>query len=173
LFLPLILISVIAVGLVVLKIIMNYKKKEFDIKRSIGVSMVCIVFLFHPTMTLESLNVFRCNQVDEGNYRMTKHMDYECYSADHFSWVVFVGLPILVVWVIVCPLIALAIITKHRHNLEDWKVKKYFLILYQGLKPEKFYWEFFNTFRKFLVLLLNVVLSPYPTSYSLFVVVGK
>jgi len=135
--------------------------------------MVCIVFLFHPTMTLESLNVFKCNQVDEGDYRMTKHMDYECYSYEHLTWAVMVGLPILVVWVVGLPLIVLAILIKHRHNLEDWKIKKYFLVLYQGLKPDKFYWEFFNTLRKFVILSATVFMSSESINLSIFVVVGK
>jgi len=35
---------------------------------------------------------------------------------------------------------------------EDNKVKKYFLILYQGLRPKIFYWEFINSLRKILIL---------------------
>ena len=37
-------------------------------------------------------------------------------------------------------------------NKHDNKIKQYFLILYQGLKHESFYWEFINILRKFLVL---------------------
>ena len=68
---------------------------------------------------------------------------------------------------------ALAIITRNRHNLEDWKIKKYFLVLFQGLKPDKFYWEFFNTFRKFSVLLMTVFLASESINYSIFAIVGK
>lgn len=65
----------------------------------------------------------------------------------------------LAIWVVGLPLLALGIITKNRKHLEEGKVKKYFLILYQGLKPKAYYWEFVNTFRKFLILILNVTLS--------------
>jgi len=34
----------------------------------------------------------------------------------------------------------------------DNKIKQYFLILYQGLKKDKFYWEFVNVLRKLLIL---------------------
>lgn len=33
------------------------------------------------------------------------------------------------------------------------KIKGYFLILYQGLRPEVAYWEFVNTLRKGVILL--------------------
>lgn len=33
------------------------------------------------------------------------------------------------------------------------KINQYFLILYQGLKKERFYWEFVNTLRKVLILI--------------------
>ena len=65
----------------------------------------------------------------------------------------------LILWVIGCPLVALIILIKFRKNLDNEVVKRYFLILYQGLKPEVFYWEFVNTLRKILMPLVNILLS--------------
>lgn len=49
------------------------------------------------------------------------------------------------------PLIGFILLYKN-WNKEDSRVRSYFLILYQGLTPESFYWEFVNTLRKSLVL---------------------
>ena len=79
----------------------------------------------------------------------------------------------LVIWVVGLPLLALGIITKYRKHLEDEKMKKYFLILYQGLKPQTYYWEFLNTFRKFLILVINVTLSSVEDNYRILIALGK
>ena len=50
------------------------------------------------------------------------------------------------------PLITLVLLFKNRNEDKNNKIKKYFLILYQGLTPEAYYWEFVNTLRKVLVL---------------------
>ena len=47
------------------------------------------------------------------------------------------------------------------------KVKQYFLILYQGLKEEWFYWEFVNTLRKALILIAISVLSTVSIDYKI------
>jgi len=56
------------------------------------------------------------------------------------------------------PLAAFILIKKNIKEDENNRIKKYFLILYQGLKPNRFYWEFVNTLRK--ILILGVFLLP-------------
>jgi hypothetical protein len=149
------------------------RDKTYDMRRFVGVSFICIIFLFHPTMTFSSLSVFQCVQIDENEYKMLLHMDYDCYSTEHIIWSVFIALPMLIVWVIGTPLVAFFVLFKYRHNLEDWHVKKYFLILYQGLKPKTFYWEFINTMRKMLILSLNVFLNAYSSYYRILSAISK
>lgn len=72
------------------------------------------------------------------------HTQMECYSAEHIMWIFLIGVPMLAVWVIAAPTCALVLLIRHR-NTSDSKVKQYLFILYQGLKPDKFYWEFINT----------------------------
>jgi len=55
-------------------------------------------------------------------------------------------------WVIGMPILSLILLFKNFNSSEDNKIKQYFLILYQGLKPKRFYWEYINTMRKILIL---------------------
>jgi hypothetical protein len=57
------------------------------------------------------------------------------------------------------PIIALMLLCKYIKSEEDNIVKQYFLILYQGLKRDKFYWEFANTLRKVLLLITFMLSS--------------
>lgn len=49
----------------------------FDFKRAMIVSMICVIFLFHPALTNKSLSLFLCSEIDEGKSRMTYHLEYE------------------------------------------------------------------------------------------------
>ena len=55
---------------------------------------------------------------------------------------------------------------KSRHKLDDPSVQRYFIVLYQGLKNDKFYWELVNTLRKVLIVCSNVFLAQYPLFYK-------
>ena len=59
-------------------------------------------------------------------------------------------------YVIGVPVLAFLILYKNRYNLSKPSVLSYFLILYQGLKHEIYYWEICNIIRKFILLSLHV-----------------
>lgn len=65
----------------------------------------------------------------------------------------------LLIYAIGFPLVIFIILFRNRKKLNDKKVISYFLLLYQGLKHERYYWELVNTFRKFSLLLIHVLLS--------------
>ena len=71
----------------------------------------------------------------------------------------------IVIWSIGIPLSAFLILYKNRNNLDDIEIRKYYLMIYQGLKPKRFYWEFANTARKVIILSINVFLSTYSLFY--------
>ena len=58
----------------------------------------------------------------------------------------------LLVWGIGAPIVALLVLLKYKKSLDTWNVQKYLLVLYQGLKSKRFYWELINTARKTLLL---------------------
>ena len=60
---------------------------------------------------------------------------------------------------------------RKRNRLEDESVKKYYLILYQGLTRQVFYWEFVNTIRKVIIIGFNTILSVISLTYRLFLCV--
>ena len=88
------------------------------------------------------------------------------YSTEHLTWWFIIGLPMIVLWVFGCPIIALAILIKNRINLHKTNIQRYFIVLYQGLKDNRFYWEFVNTYRKVMIVSINVFLSNYPLFYK-------
>lgn len=86
-------------------------------------------------------------------------------------WSLIIGVPMLVVWVFGCPILTLIILIKNRKDLEGTFMKRYFLILYQGLKEKAFYWEFINILRKVAMFISNVLLSTFNGFYRAIVAI--
>ena len=64
----------------------------------------------------------------------------------------------LVIYVIGIPALAFMILFVNRKNLSKNHVLRYFLLLYQGLKHDWYYWELCNTARKCILLSLHVLI---------------
>ena len=79
------------------------------------------------------------------------------------------GLPMIFVWVFGTIIFAFWFLLKYRKHLEVIYVKRYFLILYQGLRPETFYWEFVNTGKKVFIIICNVILTNYNPMYRVLI----
>jgi len=69
------------------------------------------------------------------------------------------GIPMLIIWSFGIPFSAFVLLYKNRNKLEEPEIQKYYLMIYQGLKINRFYWEFVNTTRKIMILAINVFLS--------------
>ena len=77
-----------------------------------------------------------------------------------------ITVPGLIIWVLGIPIFAFVILYKNRHSLDSGPVRQIFLMLYQGYKHDKFYWEFVNTFRKVLLLIFSTLLSIFSVYYA-------
>ena len=86
-------------------------------------------------------------------------------------WCFVIGFPILVIWVIFIPIFALILLTIYIKKDGDNKVKQYMLILYQGLKPDRYYWEFVNSLRKVLILMSFSLFVTFPIVYKIMIAI--
>ena len=155
--LPLILLIIFFAIWVILQKL--WPRFVLDLKRNITISFISIVFLLHPRLVQNSIGIFEWVTIDNGDSRAKVCLDYQCYSSTHIKWILAIAFPILIIWVFGMPLIALVLLFKNYRKKNDNKIKQYFLILYQGLKPNMFYWEFVNTFIKSIILLIFIALS--------------
>jgi hypothetical protein len=131
-----------------------YRKWAPVLLRCLIISFISVVFLLHPKLTEQSISLLRWVEIDEGKSRVRIDTSIEWYSVEHFLWLWALTLPILIIWVAACPLVALLLLVKNIKKEDGNKAKQYLLILYQGLKRDKFYWEFVNTLRKVFLLLI-------------------
>ena len=137
-----------------------------DLKRNLVASNVVILFLILPTLIDSGLALFQCIEIDTGDFRVNADLNIVWYSAEHILWWFMLSMPILVVWVFGTQFLILLYLIKHRRRLNSTAVKKYFHIIYIGYRDERFYWEFVNTLKKFIIISLNVFLSQISKSYK-------
>ena len=131
-FLSLILLIIFAVIWIILKLIRKWIVP--NLQRNIIISFISIVFLLHSRLVQNSFTVFECVKIDSNDNRVIVSIEIIWFSSSHIKWMIAIALPILVVWVISMPLIALILLFKNYKKDYNNKVKQYFLILYQGLK---------------------------------------
>ena len=124
------------------------------------------MFLLHPTLVKSAFSLFECQHIEDDYYKMKSHLGFDCYSSKHVTWIMLLAVPSLIIWVIGMPLFAFIVLLVNRNGLDSGPVRIIFLVLYQGLKKNAFYWEFVNTLRKVLLLLFSTVLSVFPLNYS-------
>ena len=135
--LPIVLILFYSIIWVILHLV--FKKYIKDVKRYIVVSMIVILFLLHPTLTRLGLSIFQCVQVGDNDFRVRVDINMKCYSDEHIKWCGLLGTSMVLIWGIGIPVSALVILIKLRKSLDTWEVQKYLLMLYQGLKLDRYY----------------------------------
>ena len=101
--------------------------------------------------------MFKCTTIED-DLRFYGDLELICYQGIHMNFTVFLGLPMILIWVLGIPLFGITFLTLRRKEILRAEFKKNFLILYQGLKSNRYYWEFVNVLRKVFILLINVLI---------------
>ena len=57
------------------------------------------------------------------------------------------------------PVAGMVLLYIRRKKLDEPNEMRYFLVLYQGLRRNRFYWEFCNILRKIFIVMINVFLA--------------
>lgn len=134
-------------------------------KRLSWVTIITILFLIHPSITQYALRIFKCVDIGESISKVEMDITTDWWSFDHIKWIfglctyyslINIAIPMLIFYVVGCPVAAFIILYTNRNQLDKPEVLKYIILLYQGLKHEMFYWELVNTLRKCLLLSFHV-----------------
>ena len=154
-FLPIIIIILFYLFLMIPQI--KWRNMKFY-KRSIIVTTVVILFLIHPTLTEMTFSMFKCNEVNGINY-LERDFNIECWTPAHTKWCLGLGIPMIIIYVVGIPLFGFLLLYFNRFKLEDEIFLGRFRMIYQGMRPKRFYWEFVNVLRKIWLIIINVFLS--------------
>lgn len=88
------------------------------------------------------------------DYYLYSDMRTQCWTRDHIFWVLVVGLPMLIVYVIGIPLSAFLVIYKHSDDLSSSEAAP-FQFLFVKFEPGYWYWGFLYIIRQILMIFIT------------------
>jgi len=132
------------------------------LKKNILVLFIITAFLLQPNIIQTTLEMFRCKNYTSDSdpvYYMKGDSETECWTSLHLFWSLVIALPNFVFWTILLPLILLLVLKKNAKNLNDPEIYARYSFVYEGLKKERYYWEFLILTRKTLIVIIFVFLN--------------
>mmetsp|Transcript_19934 Transcript_19934/g.3253 ORF Transcript_19934/g.3253 Transcript_19934/m.3253 type:complete len:104 (-) Transcript_19934:61-372(-) len=98
-------------------------------------------------------------ELDSGEFFLYDDLEIDCWDDTHLGYVLFLGLPALIVWILLLPSIILLILIRYRKLINEYSMKTKLGFLYNGFKPKYYYWEMILLYRKIFVAFIAVFMS--------------
>ena len=120
-------------------------------------SLVVVASFFQPQFINFYIQNMNCETINNESF-LTFDLSQECWDSTHSLFVWVFAFPLLLIWMVIYPGIFLYTMYKNKHQLDDdyiLQITKYFQV---GYRKERFYWEFVQMLRKFLIILLTTFL---------------
>ena len=125
------------------------------------------MFILYPTTARNVFKLLACRQnltpVEDVMY-LINDLDMQCYDQQHIVFLICVGLPSLVLYVLGFPLVSIFAMfgsssgKKMEQKWDDKALYRYSMFL-NGYRVEKFYWECIISIRKSAVTFIGVFFS--------------
>ena len=124
------------------------------IKDKFVVTVCVLIYLMYPTLCKQAFGLFTCLFM-EGKRYLLADLEETCYEGRHVYYVIFVGIPQLIIFVAGLPIVGLYFLHRNRDNLDTMAVKVRYGIFFGGYKKERYYWEGVLIFRKVAVIIVS------------------
>ena len=98
------------------------------------------VFLLYPTILNYTLEMFNCIEINEERF-LQSNFDMVCWGRTHILQIVFIAIPVTIIWILGFPLFIFRILYKNRDNLSDKDLIIKYGLFYIGLTDKAFWWE--------------------------------
>lgn len=135
-------IIVFIISLIVFKLLkISCCKNRFNDKilTNTFITTMVFIFLIYPTISSYTFGIFNCISI-EGTSYLEKDFDIECWSDDHYYYIFYFTLPVILIWVIGYPLFIIIILSKNKKRLNEISMIKLFGLYYIGFKDNSYFW---------------------------------
>ena len=154
-------IIIVIISVIVWKLINKCMILE-KITNKIKTSIIAILYLVWPMICSETFSLFSCRYVCE-NMHFNNDLNIQCWQGIHLFYVLLLGIPVIVLWILGLPLIALIHIIKLHHtskiqnvNIETLPQHLYLGLIYAPYDPKVYWWEITVAFRKVIIASIGV-----------------
>jgi hypothetical protein len=134
------------------------------------VSIFVTLFTIYPTVMHETLLLFSCMELDDGESYLLESLDLRCYGSRHVAAVASLGMPGIVFYIVGVPVGIMALLWWRRDDLhadEPRRAQELMWFVYGDYAPRYFYWEGCLMLRKALVVAFTVTMVPYGGAFQL------
>jgi hypothetical protein len=137
-------------------LLLKLKQRVPTPKDHFCVSTVILLYLCYPSMCKNTFRLMICTRVGDQMF-LSADPEQMCWVGRHLLMVLVACVPQLILYVLGMPIAALVVLFRNRHHLEGARTKYRWGVLYVGLKPERYYWDFVVALRKAAVFSLSVL----------------
>ncbi|CAG9321984.1 unnamed protein product [Blepharisma stoltei] len=135
-------------------------KKSFSLAwNNIVTNSIIASFLIHPSLIKYYFSSFDCTELDDNKYWLISDLNLRCWGSQHVFNIAAISLPAILVWEIRMPTMCLFMLLKNRGQLDNINMRIKYGFLYNGYKPESYYWEFVIIYRKIGIICVTVFLA--------------
>jgi len=132
------------------------KRRLFD---AYITTIVIIVFLSHPLVTKNALEMFECSSYDIGDNKTARYlandMNIMCNGPQYVGFTIGAAI-VLAIFSFGVPFMAFITLFRNRNRLEKDGTQRRYRFLYQGFVDRAYYWEFVIMIRKVGIILIIV-----------------
>ncbi|CAI2382696.1 unnamed protein product [Moneuplotes crassus] len=144
------------------------KKYRHIMGRLYIVTLCAIYYLMYPTIVNFTVNLINCVNIEGDNW-LKQNTNIQCWTGRHIFWIIFVGVPIFIIWIFGVPITILLTLRRREKYLDEEKNLRTLGFWYIGLKRKThetednhyeknaYYWEFLMEFRKTLLITINSI----------------
>ena len=120
------------------------------------VTSICfLIYLLFPTVVKQAFGVFNCYTIGGKPYLLAD-LEESCYQGRHIYYIVFVGVPQVLFYVIGLPLCGLYFLHRNKDRLNVFAVRARYSLFFTGYRDDRYYWEIVVVFRKVAVIAISV-----------------
>jgi len=119
-------------------------------------TIVLLLYLIYPSIAASVLSLWKCQDVEGVGSIFVVDPETLCTDESHRVWLNGVGVPSILVYVLGLPALALGVLYKFRHKLDEANTRVRFGLLYDGFKREHYTHEFYVMLRKVLVIVVGI-----------------
>lgn len=119
-----------------------------------------------PAITTITFTIYNCIDVfQDGDTFLAVDMSLQCWTGSHDYYSKHYGAPIIAIWILFMPLLALYVLYRNRNQLSNETIMARLGFLYTGLNHNAYYWEILLHFRKVAMICINVFLTTFKPLY--------
>ena len=115
-----------------------------------------LLFFIHPNIVQQVFSLVNCATVGNlpSDNNLYSDMSRQCWDTNHYFYVIVIGLPMCIIYVIGIPLSAFYILYRNSDNLSSSEAVP-FQFLFVKFEPEYWYWGFFYILRQVLMITIT------------------